>query len=88
MYRVFIKYFLKILRYILDSGLSRFPIDVSVYVHNGRSNTSAAAELAEFRKNHNILRKNTIFNEHPVDDSNKTLLTIKVKIPDTQSRKI
>ena len=36
-------------------------------VHNGRSNTrAAAAELAEFRKNHNILRKNTLFNEHHV----------------------
>ena len=33
-------------------------------VHNGRSNTSAAAELAEL--GNNILRKNTIFNEHPV----------------------
>ena len=43
-----------------------FP-SVSMSVHNGRSNTSAAAaELAEFRKNHNILRKNTLFNEHPV----------------------
>ena len=28
--------------------------------------TQDAAELAEFRKNHNILRKDTIFNEHPV----------------------
>ena len=46
-YRVFIKYFVfsKILKYILDSVLS-----VSVSVHNGISNTSAAAELAEFRK--------------------------------------
>ena len=35
-----------------------FP-SVSVCVHNGRSNTSAAAELAEFRKI-------TAFNEHPV----------------------
>ena len=44
-YRVFIKYcvFSKILKYIQDSGLSRFPLVVSVY-------TSAAAELADFRK--------------------------------------
>ena len=33
---------------------------------DGRSNTSAAAELAEFRKFKKILRKNTIFDEHPV----------------------
>ena len=40
-YRVFIKYCLisKILKYIPDSGLSRFP-SVSVCVHNGRSNGS------------------------------------------------
>ena len=45
-----------------DSGLSRFPLGV-----NAKSNTCAsAAELAEFRKNHNILRENTILNEHPV----------------------
>ena len=37
-----------------DSGLSR---------HNGRSNTSAAAELAEFRKITIYLKKNIIFNE-------------------------
>ena len=36
----------KIFKYIQDSG---FP-SMSVCVHNGRSNTSAAAELAEFRK--------------------------------------
>ena len=59
------------LKYIPDSGLSRFPL-VSVCVDTGRSNMSAAAELAEFR---NILRKNTIFNEHPV--SSAFLSTIK-----------
>ena len=45
---MFIKYcvFSKILRYIPESGHS-----VSVSVHNGRPNASAAvAELAEFRK--------------------------------------
>ena len=30
---------------------------VVVCVHNGMSNTSTAAELAEFREKHNILRK-------------------------------
>ena len=51
-YRVFIKYCVisKILKYIPDSVLSRFPLGASVCVHNGGSNTSAAAELAEFRK--------------------------------------
>ena len=34
-------------------------------VHNDRSNTSAAAELAKFRKIPTS-KKNTIFNEHPV----------------------
>ena len=34
--------------------------------HDGRSNTSAAAELAEFRKITTFSEKNTIFNEHPV----------------------
>ena len=47
-YRVFIKYcvFLKILKYIPDS---RFNLGVSECT-KGRPNTSAAAELAEFRK--------------------------------------
>ena len=46
-----IVFFSNILKYIPDSGLSRFPLGVSVCVHNGRLNTSAAAaELAEFRK--------------------------------------
>ena len=55
--RVFIKYcaFSKILNYISDSGISRFPFGVSVRSRNCR-----------VQKNHNILRKNTIFNEHPV----------------------
>ena len=52
-YRVFIKYcdFSKILKYIPDSGLSRFPIGVSC-VHNGRSNTSTAAELVQKKSQH------------------------------------
>ena len=52
MYRVFIKYCVisKILKYVPDSGLSRFLLSVSVCVQNGRSITSAAAELAKLRK--------------------------------------
>ena len=51
LYRVFFKFgvFSNILRYIPDSGLSRFPLGVSECTQ-GRSNTSTAAELAEFRK--------------------------------------
>ena len=58
-YRVLIKYCVisKILRYILDSGLFRFPLGVSC-VHNGRSKTKAAAELAELRKSHHFKKKN------------------------------
>ena len=50
--RVFIKYcvFSKIFKYILDSGLSRFSLGVSVCTQYGRANISATAELAEFRK--------------------------------------
>ena len=53
--------FSKILRYILDSGLSRFPLGVSVCTQHQR-----CSRTSRVQKNHNILRKNTIFNEHPV----------------------
>ena len=70
-YRVFIKYcvfFSKILKYIPDSGLSRFFLCVHFMLGplNGRQNTSATAELAELRKITTFSGKNTIFNEHPV----------------------
>ena len=45
-----------------------FP-SVSVWVHNGRSNYSACSRTGRVRKNHNILRKNTTFNKHPVNYS-------------------
>ena len=45
-----IVFFFEDLKYIPDSGLSRFTLGVSDCVHNGRPNTSAAAELEEFRK--------------------------------------
>ena len=66
-YRVFIKYcaISKTLKYIPNSGLSQLPLGVSVCVHNGRSNTSAIAELAEFEKI-TTFKESTIFNEHPV----------------------
>ena len=47
-YWVFIKYCVFFEDFKIYSGL--WPLSVSVSVHNGRSNTSAAAELAEFRK--------------------------------------
>ena len=46
-------------KYIPDSGLSRFPLGVSC-VHNGRSNTSTAAELAELRKLQHFKKKHNI----------------------------
>ena len=63
--------FLKILKYIPDSGLSRF-CSSCLNQQNGRQNTSAAAKLAEFRKN--ILReKNTLFNEHRVSNQMRNI---------------
>jgi len=41
-------------------------LDFTLGPPDGRSNTSAAAELAEFRKITTFKKKNTIFNEHPV----------------------
>ena len=72
-YRVFIKncVFSKILKYIPDSGLSRLPLGVSVCTqwkvkHQHLRRTG--------RKNHNILRKNTILNKHPVGPFIKMIL--------------
>ena len=56
MYRVSNIVFSKISKYFPDSGRSRFSLGASVCVHpdftigppDGRSNTSNAAELAEF----------------------------------------
>ena len=52
-YRVFIKYcvFSNILKYIPDSGLSRFPLDVSVCTQ------WHCSKIYRVQKNHNILRK-------------------------------
>ena len=64
---MFIKYcvFSKILKYISDSDLSRFPLGINVckqwHVKHQHCNRTGRVQ-----KNQNILRKNTIFNEHPV----------------------
>ena len=66
-YRVFIKYcvFKKIFKFILDSGLSRFPLGVSVCTQ-WQVEHQRCSRTGRVQKNHNIVRKNTIFNEHPV----------------------
>ena len=64
---MFIKYgvFSKILKYIPDSGLFRFPLGVSLCTQ-WQANHQHCSRTGRVQKNHNILRKNTIFNEHPV----------------------
>ena len=64
---VFIKYcvFSKILKYIPDSGLSRFPLGVSVCTQ-WQVKHRRCSRIYTVQKNHNILGKNTIFIEHPV----------------------
>ena len=67
LYLVFIEYCVisKILKYIPDSGLSRFPLGVSVCTQCQVKNQSCS-RTGRVQKNHNISRKNTIFNERPV----------------------
>ena len=81
MYRVFIKYcvFSKILKYIPDSALSWFPLSVSVCTQWQVKN-QRCSRTCRVQKNHNILRKNTIFNEHPVSFINlkKIVLTVAI----------
>ena len=66
-YRVFIKYcvFSKILKYIPDSGLSQFPLGVSVCTQ-WQGKHQHCRRTGRVKNNNSILRKNTIFNEHPV----------------------
>ena len=66
-YRVFIKIcvFSKISKYIQNSGLSRFPLGVSVCTQ-WQVKHQRCSRTFIVKKNPNILRKNTIFNEHPV----------------------
>ena len=67
-YRVFIKncVFSKILKYIPDSGLSRFPLGVNECTQWQVKHQCCSSRTCRVQKNHNILGKNTIFNEHPV----------------------
>ena len=71
-YRVFIKYcvFSKILKYIPDSGLSRFFLGVYTGLHAWTTKWQVehqrCSRIGRVKKNHNILRKNAIFNEHTV----------------------
>ena len=60
-----IVFFSKISKYIPDSGLSLFPLGVSVCTQWQVKNQRCSRTVRD-QKNHNILRKNTIFNEHPV----------------------
>ena len=62
-----IKYcvFSKNLKYIPNFGFSRFPIVVSVCTQ-WQVKHQRCSRTGRVQKNHNILRKNTIFNEHPV----------------------
>ena len=55
----------KFLRYIPDSSLSRFPLGISVCTQ-WQVKHQRWSRTCRVQKNHNILRKNTIFNEHPV----------------------
>ena len=76
MYRVFIKYcvFSKILKDIPDSGLYRFPLVVSVCTQWQVKPQCLQQNLQSSGKSH-ILRKNTIFNAHPVPTNTEHLLT-------------
>ena len=60
-----IVFFSKILKYIPDSGLYRVPLGVSVCTQ-WQVKHQRCCRTCRVEKNNNILRKNTIFNEHPV----------------------
>ena len=78
-YRVFIKYcvFSKILKYIPDSGLSRFSLVVNVCTQ-WQVKHQRCSRTCGVQKNHNNLRKNAIFNEHPCIKSNSGPTILKV----------
>ena len=67
-YRVFIKYcvFSKILKYIPNSGLSQFPLSVSMCTQWQVKHQHYCSRTGRVQKNNNNLRKNAIFNEHLV----------------------
>ena len=70
-YRVFIKYcvFFRIFENIPESDLSLFSLGVSVCIHTRQVENQRCSRTGRVQKNHKILRKNTIFNEHPVPTS-------------------
>jgi len=80
-YRVFIIYcgFSKILNYIPDSGLSGFPLGVSVCTQ-WQVEHQRCSRTCRVKKKHNILQKNTIFNEHPVPDPDTKSIVVSVAI--------
>ena len=80
MYTVFIKYcvFSKILKYIPDSGLSQFPLGGVSVCTQWQVKHQRRSRYGRVQKNHNILRKNTIFNEHPVSPDSTHLHTCEI----------
>ena len=63
MYRVFFEYC--VFANIPDSGLSRFPLGGRVCTQ-WQVKHQHCSRTGRVQKNHNILRENIIFNEHPV----------------------
>ena len=63
----------KILKYIPDSGLSRFPLGFSVCTQWQVKHQRCSSRTCRVQKNHNILRKNTLFIEHPFEFLNTFL---------------
>ena len=59
-------FFSKILKYIPDSGLSRFPLSVSVSVYTMTGQTPALQQNLQSSEKSQYFKENTIFNEHPV----------------------
>ena len=65
---MFTKYcvFFRFLKNIPDYGLSLFSLGVSVCTHTRQVESQRCGRTGRVQKNYKILRKNTIFNEHPV----------------------
>ena len=76
-YRVFIKYCVFFQRFynIPDSGLSLFSLGVSECTHTRQVEHQRWSRTGRVQKIHNILRKITIFNGHPVVNSVKSCLS-------------
>ena len=70
-FRVFIKYC--VLFKSLKIFRNPFSLGVSVCTHTRQVEHQRCSTTAGVQKNHNILRKNTIFNKHPVGFSKKKL---------------